>query len=249
MSTHLVCTALVGTNKVGNLKEDSSGYFTVVLGALDAYNSSGAYYSPAGADAVFNESSSLQRRLRTGNCRGEYGHPYRVPGQSIQEYMSRCIKIQEDNIAFHISEVWSENIKGADGKTVTAVMGKIKPCGPRGEALREQLKNPKENVCFSVRALTADTVVNGVVVKVIKQVITWDYVNEPGIAVATKYTTPSLESFHEDVVITQALLRKESYSPQAAVSFESAVVDYNEVMAIVKADADKGSKRPASSVW
>jgi len=30
--------------------------------------------------------------------------------------------------------------------------------------------------------------------KAIKEVITWDYVNEPGIAAANKYSCPSLES-------------------------------------------------------
>lgn len=248
MSTHLVCTALVGTNKVGNLKEDEDGYFTVVLGALDVYNSAGAYYSPAGVDAVFNESGSLQRRVRTGNCRGEYGHPYRLPGQSIQEYMARCVKIQEDNIAFHCSEVWRDTIKDDSGRIVIAIMGKIKPCGPRGEILREQLKNPKENVCFSIRALTNDAVVNGVVVKVIRNIIGWDYVNEPGIHVASKYHNPTLESFQEDLVITRAMLKPDQVNESFMMSFESAVVGYEEILAVVN-EGIAASKRPPSSAW
>ena len=38
------CTSLMGTNKAGVLKPDENGYYTVVLGALDVYNSAGDFY-------------------------------------------------------------------------------------------------------------------------------------------------------------------------------------------------------------
>ena len=38
------CTALLGTNKAGVLKPDAEGYYTVVLGALNFYNSAGDFY-------------------------------------------------------------------------------------------------------------------------------------------------------------------------------------------------------------
>jgi len=253
-NTHLVCTALVGTNKVGNLKKDEDGYYTIVLGALNSFNSAGAYYPAAGVESVFADSSSLQRRIKTGNCRGEYGHPYRHPGQSIQEYMARCVKIQEDNIAFHIAEVWldDKSVKGPDGKPVVAVIARIKPCGPRGYVLEQQLQNPNENVCFSVRALTVDTMVNGIMQKVIKQIITWDYVNEPGISVATKYNSPSLECFEESSLLVTAAMIDSFKTPQyAGISFESAQVTMEEISSIVKAAGGKKtqSKRPASANW
>lgn len=255
-NAHLVCTALVGTNKVGDLRADEDGYYTVILGALDSYNSAGAYYPMAGAESVFMDSSSLKRRIASGNCRGEYGHPQRAPGQSIQEHVARCMRIHEPNIAFHVSEVWldADSIKAPDGRKVVAVMAKIRPCGPQGHVLEAQLRNPKENVCFSVRALTIDTIVNGVVYKVIKQIITWDYVNEPGIAVATKYHNPSLEGIHEDVIITPAMLNSAAQpaTASAGISFESSVVSLEEIQAIVKEASyapPVGRVRPASSRW
>lgn len=245
-NAHLVCTALVGTNKVGDLKPDADGYYEVILGATDSFNSAGAYYPYAGTESVWMDSGPLMRRVRTGNCRGEYGHPKMVPGQSTRDFMGRCLRIDEGNIAFHVSEVWidQKNIKGPDGKTVVAVLGKIRPCGPMGHILEAQLRNPKENVCFSVRALTADTMVNGVLTKVIKQIITWDYVNEPGIAVATKYSAPSLEGIAEDIVITADMLMP-TLGVSTGISFESSVVSLEELRAIVRPK----QRRPGSADW
>lgn len=258
-NTHLVCTALLGTNKVGELKKDADGYYTVVLGALECHNYSGAYYpgGPAVEDVILNESGMLQRRIKSGNGRGEYGHPYRLPGQSVQEFLARGVKIMEDRVAFHVSEVWldRDSVKTEDGKRVVAVMGKIKPCGPFGYVLEQQLQNPKENVCFSVRALTKDTVVNGVVVKVIRQIIIWDYVNEPGIQVASKWNSPALESIDEtDVLITRAVVDSLQAIDEGAVgfSFESATVSLETIRELVY-DVQKpnvlSGKRPASANW
>lgn len=258
MSTaHLVCTALHGTNKVGNLQKDADGYYTVVLGALECYNHSGAWYpgGPQVEDVILNQSGMLQRRIKSGNCRGEYGHPNRLPGQSIQEYLARGVKIMEDRIAFHISEVWLDydNVKTEDGKRVVAVMAKVKPSGPMGYILEQQLQNPKENVCFSVRAITKDTVVNGVVYKTIIQIITWDYVNEPGIQVASKWNSPTLEGLQEsDVSITRSVVDSltnaevEGYG----MSFENAVVSLDFLREVVSpAKPAFHSSRPKSSEW
>ena len=108
------------------------------------------------------------------------------------------------------------------GKPVTAVIGMVKPSGPRGPALRESLDNPDENVAFSVRSLTNDTFENGGHQKHMKQLITWDYVNEPGISIATKYNAPSLEELSEDLEIVPMMLdRWEAQEQGAHVGMES----------------------------
>ena len=78
-------------------------------------------------------------------------------------------------------------------------MGKVKPSGPMGPSLKEQLENPSENVAFSVRSLTRDKRIAGQLFKHMTTLVTWDYVNEPGISVATKYDNPSLESVGMEV--------------------------------------------------
>ena len=35
------CTSLAGVNKVGNLKKTEDGYYPLVVGALDVFNSAG----------------------------------------------------------------------------------------------------------------------------------------------------------------------------------------------------------------
>lgn len=191
------CTALVGSNKIGILKADENGYYTVVLGALDVFNNAGSFYPYESAKSLFQQSSSLMRRIANGACRAEYGHPNREPGMSDQEYIARILRIDEKNICAHIAEVWIDTSSIKDlktGRPVVAIMGKVKPMGPYGHVLEAQFKNPKENVAFSIRSLTDDIMRGGINNKNIRIIVCWDYVNEPGIGCAYKFNSPSLES-------------------------------------------------------
>lgn len=202
------CTALLGTNKVGELKKTDDGYYIVVLGALDVFNSAGAYYPYESAKDVFKESSSLMRRVANGALRGEYGHPKRQPNQSLREFVDRVLQIDEKNVAFHVRKVTVDftSIKGEDGRPIIALIGEIKPSGPYAHVLEKQLENPSENVCFSIRSLTDDTFVAGKLHKHIRTVVTWDYVNEPGIATATKWKSPALEGMGVEVFVDRNIL-------------------------------------------
>lgn len=195
------CTALLGTNKAGILKPDADGYYQMVLGALNIFNSGGAYYPYDAAKGLFMESSSLMRRIANGALRGEYGHPRMQPGQSVRDFMGRVLDIYEPNVCCHIRKVTidcSGAVKDAQGRPVVAILGEVKPSGPMGPSLKESLDNPSENVCFSIRSITNDYQVGGVLQKHLKTVVTWDYVNEPGIPVAKKWNAPALESFADD---------------------------------------------------
>lgn len=223
MSTERVvygCTALVGTNKTGKLSADSDGYYELVLGGLDCYNSGGAFYPLSTARSLFEASSTLMRRIETGACRGEYGHPKKDPNQNMSSFLQRVSTIYEDNVCCHFKDVRLEQnaVKDKDGNRVVAVVGRVKPSGPKGEFLRASLESGDENVCFSVRSLTDDRVEGGRLVKHIRSIITWDYVNEPGIAVAKKWHSPSLESF-DDAVFSRQMV--ESLGEAKGVGMES----------------------------
>lgn len=250
---NFACTALKGTNKSGDLKPDADGYYEVVLGGLNVANGSGAYYPLKGAESVFQESAPLMRRIASGNCRGEYGHPYRLPGQTPQEYLARCMKIQEDRIAFHIASVRLDDtiLKGPNGQPIIAILGKIRPCGPFGPALEDQLRNSKENVCFSIRALTGDSFVNGIMTKVLRFVLNWDYVNEPGIAEASKWKAPTLECFQGDeLILTQDIVETARLALPEGVGMEAAGEAIDELLgAMGWVRKDVKSKRPASAGW
>ena len=191
------CTALVGTNKKGHLPCDSDGYYTLMVGGLNTYNSAGAYYPLEPARMLFQDSSGLMRRVATGNCKGECGHPKPLPGQSTRSFIERVLQIEETRVCCHFRKLWLEERKeGTQG--FTAIMAELKPSGPMGPALKEALDNPHENVCFSIRSLTNDRVhPRGYLEKSIKTIVGFDWVTEPGIRFANKYSAPSLEGLTE----------------------------------------------------
>jgi hypothetical protein len=191
------CTALQGTNKCGILKPDAEGYYDMVLGALNFYNSAGAFWPYEGsAKEIFKSSSSFMRRMAKGVLRGEYGHP-KQDGMSMNQYALRLLEIYEEKVSHHIKEVRVDfnAVKDKNGNPCIAIMGKVKPCGPYGDYLQKQIDNKSENVCFSIRAITADERVRNVLHKELQQIVTWDYVNEGGLEPAQKYRAPSLESY------------------------------------------------------
>jgi len=143
MSVHQIasygCTALTGSNKAGKIRPDADGYYTMVVGAVNSFNSAGAYYPAEPAKALFNDSSSFQRRISDGALRGEMGHPRKLPGMTIRDFMSRCMDIQEDNVCCHFRRIWLESgHKDPQGRPVVAIMAEVKPAGPKGPALAEQ---------------------------------------------------------------------------------------------------------------
>lgn len=203
------CTALVGTNKAGIMRPDADGYYNdVVLGALNVFNSGGRYYPyNEQAKRIFDQSSAFMRRVADGALRGECGHPKRLPGMSMQDFLSRVLEIRETNICSHYRRVTLDfdNIQDKNGNKIIAIMGDVKPSGPCGPALEAAFQNPHENVCFSIRSVTNDSLVGNVVNKSFKQVVTFDWVNEPGIAVARKWFNPSLESYEEQTFTRRQL--------------------------------------------
>lgn len=202
------CQALVGTNKAGKLKKDERGYYEVVLGALEFGNSINAVYTESSAQRLFRESSSFMRKISRGYMRGEYGHPKMERGMSHRDWITRILTVDEGNISHHIREVSIDKARVNDrGVPVIAIMGWLTPCGVHGDALQKSLDNPDENVAFSIRSLTEDRLVGGRIHKDLHEVVTWDFVNEPGLSVANKYQSPSLESFNQDLTLDLDVLR------------------------------------------
>lgn len=222
------CTALAGINKAGILKPDEDGYYDLVLGALDFHNASGAFYPLAPAKKQFEESSSLMRRVKKGVLVGECGHPRKLPGMSMHDFIARILDIDEKNISHHIREVRLEynKVKDDAGRSVVAIMGKVRPTGPQGEALRDALNNKHHNVAFSIRSLTDDVITQTSHTKNIRSIVTWDWVTEGGISVAQKYHAPALESFSIDLNRLADEIEKSPY----AVGMESGKVDLRQIL-------------------
>lgn len=197
---HYGCTALMGTNKVGRLRCDKDGWYDMILGALEYENSVGDIYTVESAKKFFEEGSSLMRRIANGQLRAEYGHPKKLPGMTDREYLQRILTIEETMVCCHIREVYIDynNVKcPKTGRTIIAFRGKVKPSGPYGQYLKEMLDDPNMNVAFSVRSLTMNRMVGFRQHKDFTQIVTWDYVTEPGLAPANKYSVPTLEAHYD----------------------------------------------------
>jgi hypothetical protein len=216
------CTTLQGTKKQGILKPDDNGYFTMPIGGLNCFNSAGELYTYEGAKELFTVSSAFMRRVKTGTLKGECGHPKPLPNQSMESFAQRVLSIDEKNVCAHFSEIWLDfdNVKDATGKPVIAIMAKVSPSGPLGPALEKSFNNPKEEVCFSIRAFTEDKKIGGIKQRTLREIVTFDNVVEPGISFAKKYFSPVLESRLETSFTKEQLINAVT-KETAGVSMES----------------------------
>lgn len=201
-------TALVGSNKTGILKPDDKGYYTVVVGALNIFNSAGQWYELKGSEELFTDNGAFKRRVNNNALRGEVGHPVKEGWMSYDDYLDRILEIRETNTCVHFKDIWLD-MKSAskNNGTKVPIVAKIIPSGPHAAMLERSLNNPEENVCFSIRAFTQDYNYGGKYCRVLKNIITFDYVNEPGISIANKYESPALENLSEQVVTKNQLFR------------------------------------------
>lgn len=195
-------TILPQLGKKGIIKPDASGYYRVILGALNIHNSGKAWYDWESSKAVFDNSGDLMRRIKSNKCYSELGHPKRTPGMSRDEYLQRILTIYEDNVTNHIRKIdlIEEVTRAEGGRPVVVTYGEVKPFGPHGEVAEESLTSPDINTCFSIRSITFDQRDSwGRLVKKLMEVVNWDLVLEPGIEIATKYDNPSMESLTKTV--------------------------------------------------
>lgn len=243
-TVHYGCTALIGTNKVGKLASDENGWYPMVLGALEYENSVGDIYTLSSAQEFFKEGSSLLRRVQNGQLRAEYGHPKKLPGMTDRQYLERILTIEETKVCAHIKGIFIDfnNVKDPKtGRTIIAIRGLVKPSGPYGSYLREMLEDPDMNVAFSVRSLTMNRMVGFRQHKDFTQIVTWDYVTEPGLAPANKYSVPQLESYGPKVDFTIEDIKYVA-SQARTHSLESASLA-NDILANIKGD------KPLRSSW
>jgi len=200
MGKKVAFTTIKASTQNADLKKDDRGYYYVTLGALNIFNSANEFYilDKSVEDLFTKDSSVLMRRLKAGYLKGEVGHPKLEQGMSREQFFARNMRIDERNVCVHIRDIILEETDQdsgfGDGSKIVMVSGWIKPSGPHADALERDLENPDVNVAFSIRSFTKNNVVNGVVVKRIGQVITWDWVTEPGIKAANKWTKLGIES-------------------------------------------------------
>lgn len=231
--------------KKGILKKDGN-YREIVLGAFNAFNASGHYYAYSAnsklAD-IFKESSDFMRRIAAGQLYGEYDHPKTDPKMTRQDLFIRRMTVDTDRVAAHIRRVWlvPDAVEDIKGRKCIAVIGEVAPSGPFGKYLEESFENNSQNTAFSIRCFTKDTPVNGVLTKQIIEIVTWDVVESPGICCASKFATPSLESY--TISDMNNTIKKLEKAQLDGYSLES----NNNILGKVKALASSMSLKPNSN--
>ena len=250
-SVNYGCSALVGLNKKGILKPDADGYYEITVGGFNIHNNSGAYYPLGMAAQLFEESSILMRRIKASALRGEYGHPRRG-SMSASEFVKRLNDIYEDRVCCHFGDVRLDykNYKSKSGFPQVAVIAKLKPSGPFGDALQKSLDNPKEEVCFSVRAAVMQEMVGGEEHRHTRDIVTWDYVNEGGIPIARKYFSIGLESHEGQVFAMREQVESLIVTPTVLqIAAEKAVqvagLESNDAQVLLDLQRRLGWTRPA----
>lgn len=228
-------TVFSDKGKKGILTPDSDGYYTMLVGALNSYNSAGEYYTAEGALQLFENSSHFVRRIKTGALYAELGHPKKSPEMSMENFYNRVVTIEETNVCGHFSEIILDHQYGKKhpelkNPELIAIVAKVKPAGPKANALQLALENPKQNCAFSIRGLTENKYIRGRVERRLTNIITFDMVTEPGIATSDKAFAPGLEHRvateslqHEllDTVVDKDTLKRVLSSNMSLVGMES----------------------------
>jgi len=150
---------------------------------------------------LFEEGGIVRRRIDGGFCRGEYGHPD-ISNMKLPELIARLLKTEEKLLSHHIRRVDLQTWKDEFGKEIVLTIGWLRPCGPYGPTLADHLNNDEENVAFSIRSVTTDTMMKGMYTKIVRDIWTWDFVNEGGIKQANQFQTAGLESIIDSFQFT-----------------------------------------------
>lgn len=197
------CSVLAARGKKGIIVPDDNGYREVCFGAIDASTEDGTIYTYTDRvrDVFEGNGSTFRRQISRGLLKGEYGHPKFEKGMNLVSYMMRLRKIEPTLVSHHIKAVRLEEGRDHLGKRCIIVYGLVKGTGPHMAAMDEHLRNPDENVAYSVRSFTDTETIKGVDYKEITDLVTWDHVIEPGFYTATKFDSIGCESFSDNFML------------------------------------------------
>ena len=205
------CSLGVKAQRKAIITPDEHGYRPVILGALNVFNSQGHYYTLEKSKEIFEKDSNafFMNLLRNGQLFSEYGHPNRQEGQSVEEYLARLAIVREDRVCSHIKDIWldddySKYTSTPLAKDTVVIMGSVAPYGNLKQVSEDGFKNPNINTAYSVRGITVNEVIAGVLHRYFTNINTFDLVFSPGISVASDWNLPK-EAAKESLTHTRTL--------------------------------------------
>lgn len=183
-------------NDSSKLAPDSEGYYTLIVGAANTFNTRGEYYTGHGVDELFSSRSNFIISIETNGLESENEHPAFSYGMSKADFIRRINVIDKSNVCALIKSVWlvktTMREPGADANLIL-VYAKVKPYGEKAHVLASRIANG-ENIAFSVRSLTFNDLTSYPMKKTFKKIVTWDHVRKPGIRYADSNHTSSFAS-------------------------------------------------------
>lgn len=182
----------IGTDQK-ELQHDANGYYRCIVGAFDVKSRNGQYYPLTDTvKNIFVDSSAFMRNVHEGNCRGELDHPV-IFGLGIMEVLDRLARMDSARICVHYKHFELEVSKDEFGKSIVLVYAWLRPEPPYGNVIQHRLDNRDENLNFSVRSYTMESVQRGIKIKEITAIVTYDAVNNSGMKVTNKWDTISAD--------------------------------------------------------
>lgn len=183
-------SSIANVKKFESYTQNPDGSFDVILGALNSFNRRGDLYPiDASIRKLFEASSTLQDRIHSNTLYGEANHPDLGIYRTEEEKSARYLSIDMTRVSHLITAVSVDDtptrIEGQP-EPVYLIRGKVVPHGKYGEQLKENLTSKHANTAFSIRSLTANVIIGGVLHRRLVHIITWDWVHRPGINSAYK---------------------------------------------------------------
>lgn len=182
--------------KLGRMRPDEHGYYNdFPMAVLGIPTRNKTYYKAQEfVKQMTSPDSFFYQLLSDGNLYGEFGHPD-LTGLNESQMLERLLKIDEKLKSHHFRKVKSGNTLENGGMLI---LGDIKPCGPYGEHLRNEIEEPFMNTAFSLRSLAQEAIQNGIRIRDVRKMVTFDYVNAGGYIQAAKRYAAGTESFTDD---------------------------------------------------
>lgn len=199
-----------GTKKV-------NGGHELVLGAYNIFNEQGEFYPfTSQLKAMFEPGSDLNRRVTTNKLHGEQGHPVIQPGQTYVSFLARWRRIHYPNVNCQIKNIRLEWAKDHKGQQYVLVIGVVTGQGPHFASFERMLSDAEHNTCMSGRYILDTSKKDNC----ISNIVTFDPVIEPGVAIATKYDTPSMECLDKGSFTEELLALSEAEEKKIIVAGE-----------------------------
>lgn len=180
---------ITGGKKLKGLRPDEDGYYDLPVAVIGAISRNETYYEPETlVTPIVDPNNIFNKMLREGNLYGEWGHP------AEDAPVERMLKIDENKHSHHFRKLYTGS-KLENG--AIPVLAKVKPCGPYGKYLEENLLSPSINTSFSLRSIVRAKWDEKMKCqrRSILRLVTFDYVGMPGYAEASKRYSPAVEAF------------------------------------------------------